>query len=54
MDTGLWWSGVQRNGRSAVRPRRLRGGGKKEAAALRVSRGAAAARFRVLGCGTFL
>jgi hypothetical protein len=44
-DPGLWWSGVQRNGRSAVRPRRLRGGGKKEVAALRVSRGAAAARL---------
>jgi hypothetical protein len=32
----MWWSGVQRNGRSTVRPRRLRGGGKKEAAALEI------------------
>jgi hypothetical protein len=53
-DPGVVVVGVQRNGRSAVRPRRLRGGGKKEAAALRVSRGAATARFRVLGRGTFL
>jgi hypothetical protein len=45
---------VQRNGQSAVMPRRLCGGVKKEAAALWVSRGAAAARFRVLGRGTFL
>jgi hypothetical protein len=47
----MWWSGVRRNGRSTVRPRRLRGRGEKEAAALQVSRGAAAARFRVLGRG---
>jgi hypothetical protein len=51
---GLAGAGLQRGGRSTVRQRRLRGGGKKEAAALRVSRGAAVARFRVLGCGTFL
>jgi hypothetical protein len=30
----MWWSEVQQSGRSTVRPRRLRGGGKKEAAAL--------------------
>jgi hypothetical protein len=29
----MWWSGVQRNGRSTVRPRRLCGGGKKEGGA---------------------
>jgi hypothetical protein len=44
----MWWSEVQRNGQSTVRPRRLRGGGKKEAAALRVSRGCRV-RVRVLG-----
>jgi hypothetical protein len=50
----MWWSGVQRNGRSTVRPRRLRGGGKKEAAALEIF-GRCRARVRVqMGWGCSL
>jgi hypothetical protein len=41
----MWWSGVQRNGRSTVRPRHLRGGG-KEVAALEIF-GRCRARVRV-------
>jgi hypothetical protein len=42
----MWWCGVRRNGQSTVRPRRLRGRGKKEAAVLRTF-GRCRARFRV-------
>jgi hypothetical protein len=47
---GMWWPGARRSGLTTVGPR-CPERSKKGAAVLRVSKGAAAARFRVLGRG---